>query len=372
MTSVEIERVTDRAGVRAFAEYPYTLYANDPVWVPPLRAKERSRFDPAKHPFFEYGAMELYLARRGKRIVGRVATIDNPRHREAHGENVGFFGFFEAEDDAAASALLERTETDARSRSRDALWGPVNPSLNESAGVLLNGFDVPPFVLMPHNPPEYRDFLDSAGFEKVKDLLAWRLTLGPQPPQRIRKISDWVKRKRVVTVRTPDMRKLREEVDLIVRLYDACWRGNWGFVSPTPGEIWQITNDLKSILDKEIALFAEVGGECAGFAIGLPDYNVLLRLLNGRVTPLGLLRFTWAKRRLRRGRMTLLGVVPTYRGKGIFALLVDEIYRRGWTRGYRDVECSWTLEDNHEVHAGMHLAGAKPYKTYRLYGKKLR
>lgn len=371
MSSLRVERAVDRADVRAFADYPFARYADDPVWVPPLRAEERKRFDRKSHPFFEYGSMDLYLARREGDLVGRVAVIDNPRHRACHDTNVDFFGFFEVEDAGAAKALLERAESTAASRGRDAIWGPVNPSLNESAGVQVSGFEKAPFVLMPHNPPNYQAFLEDAGYEKVKDLFAWSLFLEPEPPARIRAIADWVRSRRAVTIRTPNMRRLREEVDLIVKLYDQCWQENWGFVSPTTAEIWQITRDLRSILDNEIAIFAEVQGETAGFAIGLPDYNVLLKALGGRITPVGLVRSLWAKRHLHRGRMTLLGVVPKFRGKGIFALMVDEIYRRGWNRGYREVECSWTLEDNDEVHTSMHEAGATLYKTYRIYGKPL-
>lgn len=249
--------VVSRAQIKQFVELPYRFYATDPHWVPPLRRDEWRRFDRARNPFFEHGVMHLWLAMRGPRIVGRVAGIVDDLHNEAHRERTGWFGFFEAADASVAQALLTAVEEWVRERGLHLVRGPANPTLNESAGLLIDAFDSDPYVLMPYNPPSYPAFVEEAGYLKVKDLWAWDIDMGMPRPPRIDRLAERVRRQHGIAVRSVNLRDFDNELALLQSLYRESWEDNWGFVPPTDAEIRQLAVDLKPILDPDILLFAE-------------------------------------------------------------------------------------------------------------------
>lgn len=366
-----VDLIVSSRDVARFIEYPYRLYRGHRHWVPPLRRDERTRLSRDRNPFFEHADLALFLADRDGAIVGRVAAIDDSRHNEIHRENVGWFGFFEAEDQEAASGLLARAEQWAAARGRDRVRGPVNPSLNDTAGLQIDAFDTRPFVLMPYSPPEYPGYVERAGYLKVKDLYAWLLDLDIDPGARLNRIADRAERHHAIRVRTVDMRGFDSELRRLQYVFVEAWKDNWGFVPPTEREFAQAARELRAVVDPRIVLFAEIGGELAGVAAALPDFNQVLIKMNGRLGPMGLWWYLNRRRLITQGRLFLLGVLPQFRHTGLYAVLIREACRRGVAAGYRRGELSWTLEDNDAINNGIAATGAVKYKTYRLYEKPL-
>jgi GNAT superfamily N-acetyltransferase len=358
--------------VKQFVELPYELYAGDPHWIPPLRRDEYRRLSPRHNPFLAHAEMALFLATRNGRVAGRIAAIQDRAHDEFHHERLAWFGFFEATDAAAAASLLSAVETWARPRGCTAVRGPVNPSLNESAGLLVDAFDDDPYLLMPYNPPAYASYIEGAGYAKIKDLLAWGFDLAAPVGERVARLADRVRARHGVTVRRANMRAYDEDLALIVRIYREAWQRNWGFVPPTDAEMKQLAADLKPIIDPDLVLFAEIAGRPVGCVVTLPDVNQVLKKMNGRLWPFGLFHFLNRKAIIDRVRLVMLGVVEECRRVGLYPLLIAEVYRRAAAHGYRRGEASWTLEDNDAINAGIVAAGGRRSKTYRIYEKPLR
>lgn len=371
---VVVTEATSRADLRRFVEVPYTLYARDPHWVPPLRRDERRRLSPRHNPFLAHATMRLWIARRGRAATGRVAAIDDRLHDETHQERVTWFGFFEAADEASAGALMRVVEAHAASRASGVVRGPANPSLNDSAGLLVDAFDRDPFILMPYNPPSYPGYLERAGYRKAKDLLAWEFDMAAPLGERIARVGARLASRSDVVVRTARMSTagFARDLDHLKAIYRAAWRDNWGFVPPTDAEIRQLAAELKPVLDPELVLFAEVHGHVVGCAVALPDLNQVLKRMGGRLLPFGVVHFLRRERLVNQARVLLLGVLPSHRRSGIYPLLVAELHRRGLARGYVRGELSWTLEDNTLVNAGIEAAGGRHHKTYRIYEKPVR
>jgi hypothetical protein len=361
--------VTTRALTRQFVELPYSLYRGEPHWVPPLRRDEYRRLSPAHNPFWEHARTALWLATRGGRVTGRVAAIEDRLYNERQGEPITWFGFFEAEDAATAARLLGAVEQRAREWNSRVVRGPVNPSLNESAGLLIDAFDTDPYVLMPYNPPAYPSFVEGAGYRKVKDLLAWAIDMSMPAPARVTRLAARVAERHGLTVRTVDVGAFDRDLAILQEIYRAAWDDNWGFVPPTDAEIRQLAADLRPILDPELVLFVEMRGRPVACSVALPDVNQVLKRMNGRLLPFGIVHFLRRRRIVDQARLLLLGVLPEVRRIGLYPLLMAESHRRGIERGYRRGELSWTLEDNDAVNAGIEAVGGRRSKTYRLYEK---
>jgi GNAT superfamily N-acetyltransferase len=343
----------------------------DPHWVPPLRLSEHERLSPRHNPFFAHADVELLLAWRGGAVVGRIAAIDDALHRRAHDDNVAMFGFFEAADQPAADALLAAAEAWARQRGRAYLRGPINPSLNESAGLLVDGFDSDPMLLMPHNPPEYAAYIEASGYRKIKDLFAWLYQLTPAVEPVIAKLATRVRDKHGIRVRPLHLAEFQREVAWLRDVYCGAWQHNWGFVPPTQEEFKRLAKELKPIFDERCAVCAEVDGRPIACALALPDINQALKGTDGRLFPLGLLRLLARSRIIDQARLLLLGVLPEARSLGLYPLLLSELHRQMAGTRYRRVEFSWVLEDNRDINQPAEMAGAVRYKTYRLYQKSL-
>lgn len=371
MTHIRIVPV-DSASLRTqFIEVPFRLYAGDPHFVPQLRRDEQRRFEPRHNPFLEHAAITPFLAFDGDRIVGRIAAIDDRLHNDVHHESVTWFGFFEATSAVVAQALMAAVERHARAQGSTAVRGPVNPSLHEAAGLLVRGFDDPPYALMSYNPEAYASFIESGGYAPVKDLYAWRLDMTKPLPERLTKIADRVRHRYGITIRPVNLKRFDDELEILKTVYRAAWAENWGFVPPTDAEIRQLAVDLKPIVDPELVLFAEMNGEPVGCTVSIPDVNQVLKKMNGSLFPFGLFHFLRRKTIITRARMLLLGVMPSARKLGLYPLLIAEAHARGAARGYREGEVGWTLEDNTLINAGIEAAGGVHTKTYRLYEKPL-
>jgi len=363
--------VQGRRDFRRFVDYAYDRNAGDPHWVPPLRMAEHERLTPKKNPFFAHADVELFLAWRGDRLAGRIAAIDDCLHNETHGDNLAMFGFFEAEDAGATRALMTTVEAWARARGRARVRGPINLSLNESAGLLVDGFDSDPMLMMPHNPREYAAFLESAGYGKVKDLFAWLYDLQGAPPPVIAKLAQRVRERERIVVRPLNLSEFTREVERLRAIYLDAWERNWGFVAPTEAEFRRLAVELEPIYDPRCAVCAEVNGRLVACAVAIPDLNQALKGTNGRLLPLGLVRLLLRRRYITQMRLLLLGVESGYRALGLYPLLLFELHRQVKGTAYRRAEFSWVLEDNRDINQPAELAGARRYKTYRIYEKAL-
>ena len=365
--------VTSSRDLRRFIDYPYQKYKDDPHWVPPLRMGEREKFNPDKNPFFEHARMDLFLAERGGEVVGRIAAIDDDLHNRTHGDNLAFFGFFEAADEEVALDLLNHVEVWAKDRGRNALRGPANPSMNDGAGFQIDAFDTDPYVMMPSNPSEYPRYVERAGYSKAKDLYAWMFDHYESDFERLHRLAER-SRKRYprLSARTPDVkRNFEKELGVVKHFYNEVWEDNWGFVKYTDAEFDHLAGELKLIVDPDVVIFLELDGKVIGLALVLPNLNQVFKKMNGRLLPFGFVHYLNRKRILSEARLPILGVVPEHRHKGLELVLIDEVITRTRAKGYMRGECSWILEDNEGMNKGIAAAGADLYKTYRIYQKAL-
>jgi GNAT superfamily N-acetyltransferase len=360
-----------------FIDLPYRLHARDPLWVPPLRRDIKTLLSTSKNPFFEHGQAEYFVAERDGQVVGRIAAISNRLHNETHGDKVGFFGFFECVDDqAVANALFQAAAEWCRGRGHDVLRGPASFSVNDECGLLVAGFDTPPALMMPHNPPYYVRLIEQGGFAKAKDLWVYQggSEAGYIPvPERLARGTELIRQRQGITLRSLNMKDFHGEVERIKALYNEAWEKNWGFVPMTEHEIDHLAEQFKPVVIPELVPMAEKDGKLIGFGIALPDLNVVFRRhRSGRLFPLVLdLLWSLKRRKIRRARILLLGVTPEYRGKGVDAMLYHWIWTRSGERGIYWGEAGWILEDNPAMNAGLEKMTFSVYKTYRLYDRRI-
>jgi GNAT superfamily N-acetyltransferase len=368
-----IRSVRSSGDLKRFIRHPFEKYRSDPHWVPPLLIDERQEFNPKKNPFFEHARMELFLAERNGEVLGRVAAIDDSLHNRAHDDNIAFFGFFEASDQATAEALLYHVEGWARLLGRDSVRGPMNPSLNDGAGFQIDAFGSDPYVMMPYNPPEYPRYAEAAGYRKVKDLYAWMFDTSWGAPERISRLAQRVRQRHDdLVVRPANMKRFRAELETLKRIYsEEAWGETWGFVGYTDAEFDRLASELRLIADPDIVLFAELRGQTAGVIVGLPDANQLFKRMRGKLFPFGVFHFLNRKSIIDQMRVPILGLMPEYRNRGLDLVLMHEIYERGMAKGYKRAELSWVLEDNQAINHAFEVGGAKLYKTYRIYQKEI-
>ncbi len=373
--SVQVSRVDSAADRNAFIKFQWQIYRNDPAWVPPLILERKAFLDRDKHPFYGHGDAALFLARRNGEIVGRIMASDDPNYNALHKTNVGCFGLFESIDDHdVAEALFRAASRWLREKGRNEVMGPIDYSTNYVCALLIDGFQHPPTLLTAHNPPYYAPLIESCGFSKAKDWYAWWFSEYPEPAARLQKIAQARARKEKVTIRPIDLKQIAAEGRRIRDVYNQAWEKNWGFVPFTEAEAGHMAHELKPLIVPEATLIAEVGERPIGFVIAVPDVNVALRKINGRLTtfglPIGLLKLLYHLKKTRTGRLIALGVVKDYRRAGIAEMLVlrlmDEAFRRGITG-----ELSMTLEDNVMVNRFIEAMGAKRYKTYRIYRRSI-
>jgi GNAT superfamily N-acetyltransferase len=354
-----------RADRKAFVDLPYRLNRGLEGWVPPLRAADAALMDREKNPFFEHADAQHFLARRGDRVVGRIAAIENRAHNAFHGDRSGFFGWFDCEaDPEAATALVGAARAWVAARGLDSVCGPVNYSTNDSCGVLVDGFG-PATLMMPWNRPDYDALLKGAGLAPAKDLLAYWVPARPVS-ERVARLARRAVETSGVVVRPIDKGDWTAEIDRLERLYNRCWVANWGFVPMTSAEFHHTAKDLKFIVDPDVFLVAEWKGDVVGLLGALPDLNETLHGLDGRLFPFGLLKILWRKKRIRKIRVLVMGVVPEVRGKGVDAALLTRLAKNVTDR-YECGEASWILEDNERMNRDIVAVGGRVTKRYRLY-----
>lgn len=368
-----VERVDSPHQFDEFLRFPYELHAGDPCWVPPLLMERRDFLDPNKNPFFKHAAHQLFLARRGNRVVGRIAAVEDRNYNAFHGTRIGYFGLYEAVDeDEVARALFSQARNWIRGRGLTEIVGPMNLSTNHEVGLLVDGFDTPPVVMMPYGPRYYvRHFEEVLGLKKAKDLWAYWLSAHADPPEKVVRIAEKVRAKEGVVVRPINLRDLDNEARRIKEIYNSAWEKNWGFVPFTDEEFYHTVKDMKNLAVADLVLIAEVKDEPVAFSMTLPDLNQALIHVGGRLTtfglPIGLAKFLWHSRKITQLRLITLGVKEAYRKRGLDAILYLDTLRTARKLGYEGGEISWTLEDNVLVNRSIELMGARRYKTYRVY-----
>jgi GNAT superfamily N-acetyltransferase len=374
---VEIARVASAADRDAFIKLPWKIYANDPAWVPPLLIERKEFIDRDKHPFFEHGKAEFFLARREGEVVGRILASDDPKYNALHGSNVGCFGMFESIDDQAiANALFEAATNWLRDLGRDEIMGPIDYSTNYLCGLLIDGFQHSPTLLTSHNPPYYSRLIERSGFVKVMDFFAWWFAEPANAAARLRKLAGALKKRpEKVTIRPGNLRELESEARSIRSIYNQAWENNWGFVPFSEKEFAYMTREMKPLLLPDLIWLAEIGSEPIGFILCVPDINVALKKINGRLTifglPIGLAKLLYYKSRLKTVRLVALGVVPKYRRHGIAEMLVLHIIEEAMLKRGFIGECSLILENNVMMNRFLEAIGAEKYKTYRIYRRSL-
>jgi len=376
VAEIEITKIGSQADRDAFIKLPWKIYANDPAWVPPLLIERKEFLDREKHPFFEHGRAEFFLARRAGEVVGRIAASDDPKYNAIHGSNVGCFGMFEATDREVANALFDTAAEWLRELGRDEIMGPIDYSTNYLCGLLIDGFQHPPTLLTSHNPPFYSRLIEGWGFEKVMDLFAWWFANPANAAARLRRLAGALrKRAEKVTLRPGNLRDLPNEARRIRAIYNEAWEKNWGFVPFSEKEFAYMTKEMKPLLLPDLIWLAEIGGEPVGFILCVPDINVALKKINGRLTtfglPIGLAKLLYYKSRLKTVRLVALGVVPKYRRHGIAEMLVLHIIEEAMLKRGFIGECSLILENNVMMNRFLEAIGAEKYKTYRIYRRSL-
>jgi hypothetical protein len=378
---VRILDVTSKRDRDRFITFAERLYRDDPCWVAPLRFERREFLDPRKNPFFAHAEVKLFLAvDAGGTVRGRIAGIVNFNHISTHNEKVGFFGLFECENDPQTARLLfDAAAAFLRSHGMETMRGPENMSVNDDIGLLTTGFDSPPCVMMPYNPPYYIDLIAAYGFAPAMKLLAyWAEDAGADTStdivrgaQRIERGAEMAQQRYGFTVRPANRRRFKEDVEKIHYAYSEAWKDNWGAVAMTEREFAHMASTLKLVADLDFCLIAEVGGDVAGFSLALPDFNQALIKVGGRLFPFGIFKLLWYKRSISALRILTMGVVKKYRGMGIDACFYSETIKRGRAKGYRGLEMSWILESNLPMNLVLQKGGAKIAKTYQLYDYRL-
>jgi len=374
--AVDVTVVASRSDLKSFLRLPWSIYPPDPHWVPPLLRLQARELDPDRHAFYQDAERELFLARRGGQVVGRIAAIVNHAHNRRHDDRVGFFGYFECISDQAVGGALFRAAGEwLAARGMEAIRGPVSPSMNASCGLLIEGFDSSPYILMPYNPPYYADLIQAAGLRKIKDLYAYRILaerLGDAMKRLDRIASAMFRRHPDLTIRTIEMKRYEEEVHLFSAVFEQARTDNWGHVPMSRAEVTALAREMKPLLKPHFLLIAEVAGKPAGCTLALLDVNRLIKPLNGRLFPFGFLRLMTGLRRLHRARVFGIATLPEYRPLGVTAVLLSEFLRRGIRGGCFEAEASWVLEDNYLSNRTLsNTLRPERYKTYRLYERKL-
>ena len=376
--ALSVEEVVGPAALGAFLKMPADLYRDDPNWVPPLLFERRMHLDPRKNPFFRQAEVAYWLVRRDGRPVGRISAQVNRAHLDRYRDATGHFGFLEAADDPEVFGLLLSTAEDwLRRRGMTRVLGPFTLSINDESGLLVAGFDRPPYLMMNHAPPYYAARLEAQGYAKAKDLIAYLCDADFELPRAARSLLAKASQDSSLRVRGIDMRRFREEIATVVDIFNDAWSENWGFLPFTEAEVGHMAESIKPIITPGAVAIAEVEGEPAAMAVTLPNVNEAIRDLGGRLLPFGWLKLLW---RLKvRGpsgvRMPLMGVRRRFHGTtlgGALGLMVIESVREYHRkRGVTEGELSWILEDNMPTRHLIETLGGRAYKTYRIYEKTL-
>ena len=372
--ALEVSPARSRGELREFIELPYRLHANAAPWVPPLRLERRLFLSRRLNAFFKHGEAEYLLARRDGRVVGRLSAHVDRAFNDFHGSRWGMFGFLEVEEDGdALAALLEAAAAWLRERDCERMVGPMDFTMNDESGVLIEGFGREPMIKQPWHPPYYRELCEGAGLSKAVDTLMWELHISDRERMLpvIFELAEQARSKHGIEVRRMRRLRLRQELDHFAEVYNAAWRGNWGFVPYSKEDLDHYARELQLVFDRHWFMVAEQAGETVAMAITVPDVNQVLRLMNGRLLPLGWWHYLRRGKIIDRVRVGFLGVKPEYQHTGVAAALYVEHFETAKVRPQRGGEMGWILETNTAMNRGMEAMGGRIVKRYRVYQREL-
>ncbi|HVP18142.1 MAG TPA: GNAT family N-acetyltransferase [Spirochaetia bacterium] len=370
---MQVREAASHRDLKRFVSFPRTLYRDDPWWAPPLWADEKGAYSPAKNAILGHSDYVLLLAEEGSTVLGRSLVYIDRNFNEFYGSATGFFGAFECVDDLAVAAALDEAAVSWLSRRGMArVRGPIHP-ISESWGFLVEGFQAPPVFMAPYNPPHYNTFMESLGYAKAKDLLAYEANADRdyQIPGRFWSFAErLLSRNPGFGVRRLSLKDLSRDADSILEISNVALKDNWGYVPLDRAEFQEMFRKLRPIADPDAIWFVEDRGKPIGFALGFPDLNVILRRIGGRLLPLGFLTLLFGVKRLTEYRLFGLAVLPEYHGRGLDVLLYLQIFR-ALSRKVRRLEANYILEDNLKIRNALEKLALDKVKTYRIYEKSI-
>lgn len=374
---ITLHKVETKNDIKDFINVTRTVYADDPHWIQPLMIERLEAFSPDKNPYFEHADVQMWVAKDGNTLVGRISAQIDHLAQEKWGPNLGHFGCFEATTQDVADALLDAAETWLKNKGMVRMQGPWSLSSAEEVGTLVDGFNTPPCVMMPHGRPEYDDWLKKRGLDKAKDMFAYALDLTIPMPERAVRIVKMAQKNKRVTMRPIDMKRFDEEVAVVLDIYNEAWSGNWGYVPFTPAEVAHGAKSLKPVVKPYRTYICEYDGEPVAFMLTIPDVNHKIRDIDGKLFPFG-----WAKLAYRmlngkedRCRVPLMGVRKKFQrgplGAAMSMWMIDVSREHVQDRGAYWGELGWILEDNDGMRSILEEIGCEVYKTYRVYEKQI-
>lgn len=375
MNSALVSKVCSKKEMQSFIDFPHALFKNDINYVPELFIAQRDLLTPGKHPFHEHSKIQLFFAHRNGKMVGRIAAILNNNHNSFNKKSDGFFGFFDCEEDEVVAKLLfDEVKKCLKEQGANTLIGPVNFSTNETCGLLVEGHDSAPVIMMTYNPPYYLKLIEGYGFQKKTDLIAY--AFGEQgyddKPFRLMDMLMERLKQRNISIRKVSLKNFSEEAKNIREVYNSAWDKNLGFVPMTNNEFDYLAKDMKMLLDPDFCLVAEKEEKIIGFALAVPDINqILINIRKGRLLPLGIFKLLFNKKKINGLRIIALGVTSEYRKLGIEACFYGSIIKSYRAKGFKKAEASWILEDNYLMNKALLQINGVPYKRYRIFEKAI-
>ena len=370
MAELTVRPVESRRERKEFVQFAWTLYRDDPNWIPPLRRNLEELVGFRRHPFHEVADVRTWLAWRDGKVCGRIAAILNHVHNERYKEKRGFFGFFESIDDQhVANGLFDAARDWFEAQEVQAIRGPVNPSLNYEVGLLIDGFDTPPTFMMTYNPPYYARLMENYGFGKIQDLYAFwgHVDMLSTLDQKLEFIVREATRRFEIQLRPLDRSRFRDEVRTFLHIYNASLESTWGFTPLSEGEIDHMSAAMRHLIVPKLTTVAEVEGRPVAAAFGLLDYNPRIKQIDGRLFPFGFLRLLTRRKQIKRIRLISTNVLPEYQRWGVGVVVLARLVPEALAWGIEDAEFSWVLESNHLSFKSLKRGGAKLTKTYRIY-----
>ena len=364
---LELVEVKTPGQLRDFIRVPYSIYPRTSLYVPLLERELRKELSPDVNPFFRHAKAKYFIALKDGSPAGRIASIVNSRHNEFHGDKTGFFGFFECvEDPEAAGLLLGQAAAELKQSGMEVMRGPMSFSTNDECGLLVDGFEHHPILMTPYNPPYYIELMEDFGMRKAKDLYAYIYETARSLPEKMLRVAA-IAEKRNVTVRPIRKSAFDTDMKIFKEVYNSAWKDNWGFIPLTDGEVEFKGKLLKSIVVPGLTLIAEAHGEPVGFLGILPDMNHVLKHMGGKLNPMTIVKALYHSRKIKDLRILLLGIKPSYRTKGVDALLYRDAFKACLKHGYRRIEFSWILEDNEPMKRIVELMNGTLYRKFRIY-----
>jgi len=369
MNEITVKPVRTKSELNQFIKFPWKIYKDDKYWVPPLLMEQKTLLNKQKNPFFKAATAEYFLAFRKDEIVGRIAAIKNDMHLKYHNDSSGQFGFFECiNDQQVANALFDTAKSWIKTQGLKYMRGPANPSSNDIYGMLVEGFDDSPRLLMPYNPEYYIKLCENYGMKKAKDLFAWKLVNEKlMASEKLKRGQELVRKRYNMKISQLDMKNFQKDLEKFKFVYNKAWAPNWGFVPMTEEQIDAMAKDMKPLAEPSLVLFGEIDDKLVGAALVMLDYNVIFKQMNGRLFPFNFIKLFTQKKKIKYARILTLGIIPEHQKKGLDTIFYWEIVNRAADIGIRLGEASWVLEDNDMMNRGLELMNAERYKKYRIW-----